>query len=513
MPRRMQPLYAPYQKTKKRNNMKRTHLIFTLLLAAAQFTAAAKNGPNKHTAAHAAYHIHLHMPDVKDTLVFLAHYYGKGLYKTDSALLRNGTVDFISNDTGFVGGSYMILLGDHRTSFEFLINRGDNLMITARASQLPDGVRVANSPENDRFADYQQHARAYGTEQKVLEERLTRAATAADTAAIRTAAVASAKKYTAYRHALELDNPHTLLAGILKAMEKPEVPDGPHYLEDGSTTDSTFAYRYYKAHFWDGFDFHDDRLIYTPLYDGMLDEYMNKLVLPWPDSVQYECDMLLNKARGSKDVFHYTLWWLTHHVENSKVMGISDVFVYLVEHYYMKGDATWLSSEELQKYTDAARKMAPNVLGNVAPAIKLPNVITGNTEQMMTMEAPYTLIVFYSPNCGHCQHELPLLDSVYEAVLKNKGVKVYTVATEGEQKVITDFLQKHKLDQKWTNTWDPEHVRTYHNDYDVISTPTIYLLDDKKIIRGKKLDHTNIAAVIDITRRKAMDKDQKPAKH
>ena len=31
---------------------------------------------------------------------------------------------------------------------------------------------------------------------------------------------------------------------------------------------------------------------------------------------------LLKKAKGTKDMFHYTLYWLTRYVENSKIMGM-----------------------------------------------------------------------------------------------------------------------------------------------------------------------------------------------
>jgi len=96
-----------------------------------------------------------------------------------------------------------------------------------------------------------------------------------------------------------------------------------------------------------------------------------------------------------------------------------------------------------------------------------------------------------------------LLDSVYRAVLKDKGVKVYTVATEGAEKAINDFLVKDKIDD-WSNHWDHEHTGDYHSKYDVYSTPTIYLLDEKKIIKGKRLDHTNIARMVEI-----LDNDKK----
>jgi thiol-disulfide isomerase/thioredoxin len=124
---------------------------------------------------------------------------------------------------------------------------------------------------------------------------------------------------------------------------------------------------------------------------------------------------------------------------------------------------------------------------------------------MQAVKSKYTVIVFYSPTCGHCQHEMPSLDSLYRNVLKAKGVKMYTVATEGEQTAITDFIKKNKFED-WTNTWDHEHVGDWRGKFDVYSTPTIYLLDEKKIIRGKRVDHTNIANLIDMLEKKAKDK-------
>jgi len=484
-----------------------------LLLSTLAVKATAKGDVDKTKSSKLAYHIVLKMPGVDDSVVFMVHYYGKGgstIYKSDSSKFKKGVAVFNSTDSSFVGGSYMMLLSDKKTNFEFLVNRGDDITISVNPDKLPDGIKFTNSPENERFQDYQRYARKYGENEQKLVKELETAKTKADTDAIRKKGTEASKEFATYRKDMVKNNPGSLLANILKALEKPEIPEGDHFLEDGKTKDSTYAYRYYKAHYWDNFDFRDDRLIYTPLYDGMLEEYMNKLVLPWPDSVEHESDMLLAKTKGTKDMFHYTLWWLTRNVENSKIMGISDVFVYMVENYYMKGDAFWLTNDELQKYIDRAKKMAPNVIGNIAPELKLPNVITKKEESMLDMKSPYTVIVFYSPNCGHCQHELPLLDSAYEASLKDKGVKIYTVATEGDEKQISDFLVKLKIDKKWTNTWDPDHVSNYHNNYDVYSTPTIYLLDDKKIIRGKRLDHTNIGNVIDITERK--EKEMKKGK-
>ena len=484
--------------------MKRLSLIAAMLVMG--FTQAR--------AAH-SYHIHLKMPGVKDSMVFLAHYYGKNrptIFKTDSAYFKNGEADMKSDDPEFTGGIYILYLSDMATNFEVLMNKGDDMTITAPIGKIPEDITFKGSPENERFEEYVKFLKNYSTGEDKLKKELADAKTAADTAKVRKKAVEESKVLEDYRHNYVKKYPGTLLSAIFNAIESPKVPEGDHFLEDGKTKDSTFAYRYYKSHFWDGFDFRDDRLIYTPIYDAKLEEYFSKLVLPWTDSVEKEADVLLKKCKGTKDVFHYTLWWITRYAENSKVMGMDEVFVYLVENYYMKAEAFWLKPDELSKFIDRAQKIAPNVIGNIAPEIKLPNIATKKEESLNGTKAKYTLVVFYSPNCGHCQHEMPKLDSAYQADLKAKGVKVFTVATEGDEKAITDFIKKYNMEE-YINTWDPEHTSDYHNKFDVYSTPTIYLLDDKKIIKGKRIDHSNVGGLIDmIEKKKKQDKEKGSAK-
>jgi thiol-disulfide isomerase/thioredoxin len=228
---------------------------------------------------------------------------------------------------------------------------------------------------------------------------------------------------------------------------------------------------------------------------------MNRLVLQTPDSVEAEADRLLAKTRGTKELFKYTLWFLEHNAQDSKIMGMDAVVVYLVENYYMKGDATWLSNEDLQKYIDYASKIAPNVIGNLAPEIKMPD-INGKEQSLHAVKAKYTLLVFWAPDCGHCQAEIPKIDSVYRAVLKDKGVKIYAVKGGGTEEQWKDFIKKHKLED-WINVHDPDNThQDFRSKYDVYSTPILYLLDEKKIIRGKRMDNTNILDVIEFNERR-----------
>ena len=169
----------------------------------------------------------------------------------------------------------------------------------------------------------------------------------------------------------------------------------------------------------------------------------------------------------------------------------------------MKGDATWLSQSDLDKYTKRVNELKPNTIGHVAPDIQMQD-LDGKSVPLSSIKAKYTLVVFWEPSCGHCQHEIPALDSVYESSLKAKGVKVYSVRTDDPVPQWQKFIKDHHL-QDWVNVYDPEHHSNYHSDYDVKATPTIYLLDEKKIIRGKRLDHTNVLQLIEMLEEKGED--------
>jgi thiol-disulfide isomerase/thioredoxin len=447
------------------------------------------------------YKIKVTLKDTKDSMAYLAHYYGKPLptiYKTDSARFdKNGVATFESKENT-LGGIYMILLSDKKTYFEMLLNNGDNFSVSGSVNNLPDGLEFKNSAENVRFLEYVKFLSTYGTKQKALMEQLEKAKTAADTNAVRTKGGELSKELTNYRRDYVKKWPNTLLTNIFNALEIPQVPEGVHYLPDGKV-DSNYAYNYYKGKYWEHFNFNDDRLINTPIYDMRLDEYMNKLVPPIEDTVTKEANILLAQARPSKELFKYTLWWLTRWAEASKVMGMDAVFVYLVENYYMKGDAFWLTPEDLQKYIDRAKSIAPNVIGNLGPDIKLPDV-NNKDQQLSAVKAKYTLLIFWETDCGHCQAEIPKLDSLYDAVLKKKGVKVYAVRTDDDEKKWKETIAKYDLSD-WINVYN-NHTSKYRQDYDVYSTPTIYLLDEKKIIRGKRIDHSNIGSLIEMLEKK-----------
>lgn len=476
-----------------------------LLLGNLSFQAAAKDG----------YKIQLKFKDLKDSTYFLAHYFAKPLptiYKTDSGKLDKMGASVLKSDKKITGGMYLIMLSDRKTYFEFLLNNGDDIIITIEDSKkLPSqGLSIQNSAENQSFIQYEEYVRKVGEEHQELLTRLSKAKNSVDSAAIKDKMTIKMKDLVNYRNDFSAKNPTSLLSKIFKGLELPKVPEGKHYLPNGDE-DKDYAYRYYKAHYWDNFDLKEGRLINTPIYDARITEYFEKLVIPVPDSVIKEADWILAQTRGTGDLFNYTLSWLANFSQESKVMGMDKVYVHLVDNYYEKGDASWLSNELLEKHRQHANDIRPNLVGKVGYDISMVDT-SGNPVTVSKIQSKYKLIVIWDPTCGHCMKEIPALDSTYKAdKLKARGVKMIGICAEQLEKPWKEFIVKHKLFD-WIHIHDPERKSNYKSMYNARVNPTIYLLDEKGIIRGKSIDHSNITSLIDMLERQEADAKKKSSK-
>jgi len=473
------------------------HILLTLLfIGSSCHLLFAKDG----------YTVKLKFTDLKDQKVFLAHYYGKPLptiYKVDSTTIDSKGTGVLQADTKIIGGMYLLILADNSSYTEFLLDNGQTMEMTLSKAKLPLGVSFKNSPENERFQQYVTYLDKVSKQHRELSDGLAQAKTAKDTAAIQEKFRALSIDVSRFRKDYVQQNKGTLLANIFKALETPEVPELKK--EDG-TTDNDARYTWYKEHYWDNVAFEDERLVYTPLLGNKLQEYFGKLVLAIPDTFNAEADALVKKARASREVFKYVIHWITTYAQESDIMGMDAVFVHMVENYYMKGEAFWLSSGTLEKYVERARSIAPNVIGNIAPELKLQQM-DGKEVSLHDLDAKYTLLVFWSPDCGHCEEEIPRIDSAMKAEgLYKKGMKVVGVNIDRETEKWQRIIKNKKLDN-WIHVYDPERKSDFRAKYDVYGTPSVYLLDQKKIIRGKKLDHQNMLTVIEILEGKVSSKN------
>jgi protein-disulfide isomerase len=114
---------------------------------------------------------------------------------------------------------------------------------------------------------------------------------------------------------------------------------------------------------------------------------------------------------------------------------------------------------------------------------------------LYNVSADYTVLCFWDPTCGHCKIEVPKIDSIYQASWKKHNVKIYAVLTENVKPEWEKYITDNKLGD-WINVYSTAAMEKadeaaqkpgFRQLYDVISTPTLYLLDKDKRIVVKKL--------------------------
>lgn len=424
----------------------------------------------------------------------LANYYGGSQYKQDSAKSNaKGEIVFKGTEK-YPQGIYIIIL-PNKHYFDFVMDGGQNFSLETDTLDLVKNMKVKGSLENKYLYDYQLFMAQKQKQIEPLQAQYKRVKNNKDSAKLVTDKMSVIdKEVKAYKNNFIAANPKTFIANLFKAMEEPEVPEAP-ILANGKK-DTTFAYHYYKTHFFDKIDFSDERLLRTPIFHNKIKQYLDKLTPQIPDSVSVSVDYIAQRAKVNNIMFEYLVKWMTYTYESSKIMGMDAVFSHMVEKYYVTKQVTWVDSAQLYKIIDKGLTLKYTLIGQKAPAINMQDS-TGKAVSLYDVKSKYTLVVFWEQGCGHCKKEIPKLLELYNTKLKAKGVEVFAIESEEKVKDWKKFLIENKL--HWINVWEPDDYKraVTKKYYFIESTPTMFLLDENKIIRAKKIESDQIEDIID----------------
>jgi len=448
------------------------------------------------------YEIKVTFRPFKKEYIYLGHYEGKQLPIIDSALVNDRSEAVFKGAKPLGGGVYLIGYPNKQGFFEFLIGKEQHFSISADTTDLRN-IKFTNSTDNDLFMSYQQYMAINGKRIDSAQKLLPLAKDKKDSIFLTDLIVKTNKEIREYRLGIIKKYPDATLSFLLTMLEEPQVP--PASEQPGGKYDSTYAWQYYKSHYWDGINFYDDRLVRTPVFENKLDKYFDQVVYPHPDSVNKEIDWMLGYASINEDNERFLLMKFVNRYLNMKYMWEDAVFVHLYEKYFSQKTYPWLTDKGVKTIQDRAYSLMSNILGNPAADIDLPDT-SGKHITLYGLRSPYTVVVIWDPTCGHCKEIVPKVDSLYEEKWKGEGVKVFAMAkeTDGTKKDWMNFIRQHHLED-WSNVYyskADEKARVdagvpgYSQLYDVLSFPTLYLLDKDKRIVAKKLSFDQINEVL-----------------
>jgi len=441
------------------------------------------------------YTIDIQIKGLSDTSIFIGYHFSDKKYVKDTIRLNSDGKVIYSGDEDLPGGVYLLVFPG-MNFIEFIVGDDQDFSIMTDIADPLYSLKFTGSDENSRFLDYQKFMREQQTVANELRKTREQYKNIPDSVeAINGKLQEIDNQITHYWDNLIRENNDKFLGHLVKALRNPEMPDFevPDGIENVDSAKWVLGYLYNRDHFLDNIEFSDERLLRTPIVHSKLDQYVNRILIQRPDSIIPPIHKLVERSRENEKFFQFVVVFLINNFLQSNIMGMDAVYVDLAEKYYLTGEATWADSSFLASLEDRVSKIKPNLIGKTGKDLIM-ETSTGEWVSLHEIDARYTVLYFWEPNCGHCKEATPALYDIYRKY-KVKGLEVFAVYTQDNDEEWLNYLNKNGFD--WINVHDPTQNTYFRFYYDIFSTPVVYLLDEQKVIVAKRISVESLSQMLE----------------
>ncbi|MEP7141632.1 MAG: DUF4369 domain-containing protein, partial [Ferruginibacter sp.] len=233
------------------------------------------------TAGAQNFKVTLQAPQYKSGIAYLTYHMGKNLNVEDSAAVNSNGVAIFTAKRPLPGGIYAVVLPGKRITVDFFIDKEQMISIKIDTNDLVNKTVVNGSKENILFQQYQQYISVKGKLLEAERQAYLQSTTKKDSALHETNYLKYNTELNEYREGLIRNHPKSMMAVLLNAMKEPKILGNKMQ----SRSDSLENYYYYKAHYWDGIDFMDSRILRTPFFLPKFEKYYREIIVPQADSI------------------------------------------------------------------------------------------------------------------------------------------------------------------------------------------------------------------------------------
>ena len=394
-------------------------------------------------------------------------------------------------DTFLTAGVYLILTKPTNTYFDFLIpnDKEQQLVMTTKAEgqDYIRNLKIKGSPDNKVRLDYMHFIGALMERKQALERDET------DKEVLGKKLLEMNKEVEDYQANIFNKYSEYFAVKLIKAVQWPVIP------KEIEEKGQPYTYYYFKDHFFDGFDWSDQRLLNTAEMEQKIEYFMDKLTVQAPDSIIKSCDYLLEKAKtgADKDIFHYLSAHLLNKYAQSKVICMDKVYVHLGTKYYCGAEKPeWIDSTQLEKICENVNDLRYAQCGQHAPQINLTNIKNGLPISLYGIKARFVVVYFWDPTCGNCTKNSKKLVPIYEK-WKGENFEIYGICSKSIEEKEECEKKIKEVGMNWINSNDKSYpLAVVKKMYDVKVNPFIYLLDQEKKIMYKRLDPEQVDEII-----------------
>jgi thiol-disulfide isomerase/thioredoxin len=438
------------------------------------------------------YKLDFKIDGLKDLTLYLGYYYGESTFVKDTAKVNDKGEFVFDGKQPLAPGVYFLVKNSTKLPFEMVISNNQKFSMKTDTTDYVKNMVVSGDEDNKLFFqnmvfNYERHKEAEPF-LKILQDTTL---TEDQKKEARESFSKISQKVEEYQDDVIAKHPNTLTARILKSQKQVKIPDPPKKAD--GTIDSTFQLRWYRQHFFDNFDLADEALIRMPrpVYHDKVEEYLTKLFVPQADSIDKAMDFVIEKAKKNQETYKYAVWLGVMKYQSPDIMGLDAVYVHLFDKYFASGQMDfWVNDKMKKNLKDQADRFRKSLIGKTGPnLIMLDNNL--KPKSLYDLKNKYTILYIFDPDCGHCKEETPKLVKFYEKNKTKFDLEVYAVSADTSMAKMRDYIKTMKM--SWITVNGPRsYVGSYQDLYDAMTTPTLYILDSRKKIIGKKIASENL---------------------
>lgn len=412
----------------------------------------------------------------KDSMLYMGYYLAQYRYFCDSAV-NNGKGKFVfEGDHELDPGLYYIT--NNRDRFvEFVVyNEKQRYTLSTDNDNWRLGMTAKGSKENEVFFNFNRANDA-------LYQDLVSAQKTMDSVQFNSEYV-PAQRLRLDSVRMEFINryPDYMVSRMMLATKDVDIPS---VWPDGTEMTRYERGDWLRAHYFDNMPIDDNFILRTPqeVFYNRVMEYVDKVLrgMP-PEEICPLLDSLIDRAEPAPQVYRWLILNMTQHYLQSKIMVYDEVYVHLVQRYFATGKVQGLSPSVIEEQIVQANKWEHLLVGKVAPELILFDT-NHRAASLHHMPGRYTLLIFWSPTCGHCRDIIPAVYKVYERYADSLEVSTFAILTEPDDQTVVKwkkFLSDHHMSHpRWINLNGGEANVDWREVYDITTTPQIYLIDNK----------------------------------
>ena len=401
--------------------------------------------------------IRVEIENLDDSLFYLLKYKSDKssiIIDTTSVSLKGKT---FKNKTNYPEGIYILADNRRQPLFEILIGKDQKFSIKVSDLMKNDTYIIKGSKETSTYFDIysktnynQLYIKALESEIEYFSDNIRK--------------IDSIKlNHNKYLESIKIKDRNSFLRTYIEFNKEIIIPQ-----EYKSNSE-----QYIIDHYFDHISFRDVRILNTRLLKNKLDDYFNNYMSEQStDVILQKIDYLINKpTAGFRDyipqdlykIRDYILWYLY-----SKYFDNDLIYIHLSDVYFSKLEINNLTQNirnEIVKRADILRKIT---IGHLSPTFSYIDD-EGNQIDLSKIDSENTILFFYKPDCQKCIREKRILGLIKNRQ-ENLTILYINISEENYSKVSQDIAVQ----------------------YDITTTPSIYILDKEKRIIAKNIKAEDI---------------------